>query len=983
MTKLATEQGSVQWPLIKHATDKKIGWTFINQEMALSLRRGEGGRFFYDELAHKLIELNPGLVTSDNVGQIIQSLESVPDAMEGNKEILEWLRGQKSIYDENEKRQRNVVLIDYKDISKNSFLITEEWAYQNGPKKGNRADVVFLINGIPVAIIENKNPKKRDGMEKAVTQLRRYELETPEMMVIPQVFNVTHLFEYFYGVTWNYTRKNIFNWKDELGHKEYEDCGDIVSFKKAVQTFFERATFLKFLKEWIVFYMKDDELSKSILRQHQTRAAEKVVERCLDPKKKSGLIWHTQGSGKTFTMITSARLILENAAAFGKPTVLLVIDRNELEGQMSGWVEKILGEQAGLDIKVEYATSKRRLQELFDSDFRGLIISMIHKFKELKKDSCTRDDIFVLIDEAHRSIGGDLGNYLMGALPKATLIGFTGTPIDKTAHGQGTFKTFGKEDQDGYLDKYSIRESIDDGTTLKLRHTLAPNNVRLPVDLLEKEFLNIKESEGLSDIEELNKILQRAVNLRAFLKASDRIDAVAKFIAKHFKENVEPLGYKAFLVAVDRESCALYKNALDRYLPKEYSQAIYTKGPNDVVDYPAIAKLQLSDDEEKAVRQSFPKPDKDPKIMIVTDKLLTGYDAPILYCMYLDKPMRDHVLLQAIARVNRPYEDNNGIKKPCGLIIDFVGILQELNKALSFDSDIVNGVIEDLDLLMAKFIQLMNGPAQSYLQKSNRGKDEQIEELIYKKLFNLEEREEFVDLYRNVETLYEILSPSPELRDYIDPYNALAEIYLLLKSAYGQRTTFYGEIAKKTEMLVREHGVIEGLDRLSRPIEIDEKTLKDIKSSKESDNTKIMNLVKGLDAAAQNHGDAKPFLISIAERANKVMDALSCRQDQTQKALEKLEALAQEKVDAEKEKDALGLDINTFTIYWLLKKDGFENPKAFAQEINEIYTRFPNYRVNLDELRQLKAEIYKILLKVIDGFKMVELTERILKLNRQ
>jgi type I restriction enzyme R subunit len=295
----------------------------------------------------------------------------------------------------------------------------------------------------------------------------------------------------------------------------------------------------------------------------------------------------------------------------------------------------------------------------------------------------------------------------------------------------------------------------------------------------------------------------------------------------------------------------------------------------------------------------------------------------------------------------------------------------------------VNGVIEDLDLLMAKFIHLMKGRAQSYLYNSKLGKDEQIEELVYKKLFDLKERENFIELYREVETLYEILSPSPELRDYIDAYNSLAEIYLLLKSAYGQRTTFYGDIAKKTEMLVRDHGVLEGLERLSKPVEIDENTLKTLKNSKESDNTKIMNLVKGLDSAAQTLGDSEPFLISIAERANKVMDELAGRQDQTQKALEKLEELAQEKIDAEKEKDKLSLDINTFTIYWLLKKDGFENPKDFAQEINEIYTRFPNYRVNSDELRQLKAEIYKILLKVIDGTKMVELTERILKLNRQ
>jgi type I restriction enzyme, R subunit len=251
--------------------------------------------------------------------------------------------------------------------------------------------------------------------------------------------------------------------------------------------------------------------------------------------------------------------------------VMLVVDRNELEGQLSGWVERMVGEMQGGQIKIEYATSRAKLQDLLDQDFRGLIISMIHKFNEIRKASCTRSDFHVLIDEAHRSTGGDLGTYLMGALPKATLIGFTGTPIDKTAYGKGTFKVFGKEDSHGYLDKYSIRESIEDGTTVMLRHTLAPSEMVLPAEVLEKEFLSLTEAEGVSDIDDLNRILERAVTLRAFLKSPERVEKVAAFIAKHFRENVEPLGYKAFLVAVDREACALYKQALDRHLPAHYS----------------------------------------------------------------------------------------------------------------------------------------------------------------------------------------------------------------------------------------------------------------------------------------------------------------------------------------------------------------------------------------------------------------------------
>ena len=487
-----------------------------------------------------------------------------------------------------------MTLVDFKNPDRNVYHVTYEWTFRSGTRKGNRADVMFLVNGVPVAIVENKIPKLPDAMERAIKQLRRYEMETPELLTTPQVYNVTHLIEYLYGVTWNYSRKGIFKWKERPSD----------TYKEAVQSFFERGRFLMLLKEWILFFLKDDELQKTVLRPHQTRAAVKVVERCADPKKKTALVWHTQGSGKTFTLITSARLILDDREHFPGATVMLVVDRNELEGQLSGWVERLVGEMRG--IKIAYATSRAKLQQLLDQDFRGLIISMIHKFDEIRKDSCRRSDFFVLIDEAHRSIGGDLGNYLMGALPNATLIGFTGTPIDKTAFGKGTFKVFGKEDEKGYLDKYSIRESIEDETTVKLRHTLAPSIIRLPEDLLEKEFLSLTEAEGVSDVEDLNRILERAVTLKAFLKSEDRVDKVAAFIAKHFRENVEPLGYKAFVVAVDREACALYKRALDRYLPPEYSVPMYTRSATDVVDRPLVAELQLDETAEKKARKAFP-----------------------------------------------------------------------------------------------------------------------------------------------------------------------------------------------------------------------------------------------------------------------------------------------------------------------------------------------------------------------------------------
>lgn len=973
MTALASEKGSIQFPLVKHAGE--IGWTIVSDTDALSKRKGEGGLFFYDELQAALSRLNPGLVTSDNVSSIIQRLESIPNTMEGNREMLDWIRGNRTIYDTENKRHRNVCFIKFDNPldGSNVFQITYEWPYRNGLKKGNRADIVLLINGLPVAIIENKNPKDKRAMEKALIQLRRYEVETPEMMTSPQVFNITHLIEYFYGVTWNYTRKFIFNWK----------TSQTETYKQAIQSFFDRRAFLSMLKEWILFFEKDDELRKTVLRQHQTRAAVKVVNRCADPKKKTGLVWHTQGSGKTFTLLTAARLMLEDKERFPGATVMLIVDRNELEGQLKGWVDRLLGEMQNKGIAIQIANSKAALQDLMDRDFRGLIVSMIHKFDGINKDSCTRKDFFVLIDEAHRSTGGDLGNYLMGALPNATLIGFTGTPIDKTAQGKGTFKIFGKEDEDGYLDKYSIAESIADGTTVKLRHTLAPNEVCLPKDMLERDFLSLAETEGIADIADLNRILDRAITLKAFLKSDDRVEKVAAFVAKHFKENVLPLGYKAFLVGVDREACAKYKEALDRHLPTEFSVPVYTKNAADVIERPLVAKWQISETDEDKTRKLFTKPKELPKILIVTDKLLTGYDAEVLYCMYLDKPMRDHVLLQAIARVNRPYEEDDGRKKPCGLIIDFVGILRELNKALSFDSDKVSGVIEDLDLLLGRFKELMSSAAASYLETLKGGQDERIEKLLYETFLDRETRENFADLYKEIETLYEILSPSPELRDFIDDYNRLAELYAMLRVAYGPRTSFLYDVAHKTEMLVRENATAYGFDRFTKTVEFDEEALRALKDSRNPDSSKVVNLVRSITHDAEESGDKQPYLISIAERAQAVLEALEDRQKATTDAQQDLCKLMEERAEAEKAQRETGLDVNTFSIYWELRRQGIKSPEELGREINQLFVRFPNYATNSEELRNLKAEIYKSLLREVSGKRMVDVTDQILKLKRQ
>ena len=667
-------------------------------------------------------------------------------------------------------------------------------------------------------------------------------------------------------------------------------------------------------------------------------------------------------------MLTAARLILEEKERFHNATVILVVDRIELEGQLKGWVEKLLGEMQQQDIPVWRANSRAEVQELLKTDRRGLILSMIHKFEGIDKDANTRDNIYVFIDEAHRSVAKDLGTYMMAAVPNATIIGFTGTPIARTAQGEGTFKIFGIDDAQGYLDKYSIRESIEDETTLPLRHTMAPSDMTVPADRLDKEFFTLAETEGGTDIDELNRVLDRAVGLRTFLTADDRVEKVAAFVAEHFNESVLPLGYKAFLVGVNREACAKYKHALDRLLPPEWSEAVYSENAADVIDRPLVAELQLSPERETDVRLLFKKASENPKILIVTDKLLTGYDAPLLYCMYLDKPMRDHVLLQAIARVNRPYVDANGVQKRVGLVIDFVGVLRELKKALQFDSDDVSGVIEDLDLLLKDFLDKIEKAKTEYLEVSGEGSaDERLERMIYGRFLDSEPRKAFFEAYKDIEALWEILSPSPELRDHITSFKRLAQLYAAVRNAYADRVGYVADLAYKTRRLVEEGASQEGLGVLTKTVTFDVKTLEGLRRESGSDEGKVFNLVRSLHHELEEEPAAAPVFRPITKRAERILQELEARNTTGLAAMDYLAALAKEKEEAVTGAQDSGLSPRAFGVYWSLKDDealtkAGLSALVLAKESETLLTRFPNAQVNGDEQRRLRAALYHPLL---------------------
>ncbi len=559
---------------------------------------------------------------------------------------------------------------------------------------------------------------------------------------------------------------------------------------------------------------------------------------------------------------------------------------------------------------------------------------MIHKFRDMPANLNTRSNIYVLIDEAHRTTGGDLGNFLMAGLPNATFIGFTGTPVDKTVYGKGTFKTFGCEDDQGYLHKYSIADSIEDGTTLPLYYQLAPNEMLVPHETLDKEFLSLAEAEGVADIEELNKILERAVNLKNFLKGKERIQQVAKFVADHYRENVEPLGYKAFLVGVDREACAHYKHALDQLLPPEYSEVVYTSSNNDSA---LLKEFHLDPKKERQIRKSFGKLDQQPKILIVTEKLLTGFDAPVLYAMYLDKPMRDHTLLQAIARVNRPYENEaQEMVKPHGFVLDFVGIFDKLEKALAFDSDEINAIVKDLKLLKVLFKNKMESKAPEYLGLIERNFNDKDVDTLIEHFRDPERRKEFFKEFKELEMLYEIISPDAFLRPFIDDYATLSAIYQVVRNAYTRRVYVDRDFQKKTNALVQKHIGASMADPAAEYVVIDRSTIETIKLRDEGKATKVINLIKAIQKEAEERSD-DPFLLTMADRAKAVQEAFEARQDSTEKALEELFAAIAKNEERKKEQAAKELDSLTYFMMSKFTDEGIPNAEKVAGKVREAF----------------------------------------------
>lgn len=847
-------------------------------------------------LRNALIRLNPEIAAQpDRADEVLYKLRAIvlsvrsDGLIRANEEMTAWMRGERSMPFGDNNQHVPVRLIDLEDLSQNQYVVTQQFTYRAGPTE-RRADLVLLVNGLPVVLIEAKTPVKKciSWVDGAVQVHDDYEKFVPELFVC-NVFSVaTEGKEYHFGSI-GLPVKDWGPWHLD-GENSGKNTGEIAqhhplkTLKASAESMLRPHVVLDILGSFTLFATdKKKRRIKIICRYQQYEAANKLVERVVAGYPKKGLIWHFQGSGKSLLMVFAAQK-LRMHPHLKNPTVVIVVDRIDLDSQITGTF-------TGADIpNLEKADTREKLQQLLGQDVRKIIITTIFKFGEATGCLNDRSNIIALVDEAHRTQEGDLGRKMREALPNAFLFGLTGTPINRA--DRNTFYAFGAdEDAMGYMSRYGFEESIRDGATLKLH--FEPRLIDLHIDkaAIETAFKDL--TGGLSDLDKDN-LAKTAAKMAVLVKTPERVRRVCEDIVQHFQTKVDPNGFKGQIVTFDRESCLLYKAELDKLLPPEATDIVMSVQAADKKDHPEYAAYDRSRDAEERLLDRFRDPADPLKLIIVTAKLLTGFDAPILQVMYLDKPLRDHTLLQAICRVNRTYSE----QKTHGLIVDYLGIFDDVAAALEFDDQSVKHVVSNIQELKDKLPEAMQKCLAFFtgVDRSQAGYEGLI--AAQQCLPNNTVRDNFAAEYSVLSKIWEALSPDSVLSPYEKDYKWLSQVYQSVQPSSGHGKLIWHSLGAKTIELIHQNvhvdAVRDDLDTLVLDADLLEAVLSnpDPKSAKEIEIKLVRRMRKHL---------GNPKFKKLSERLDALKDRFESGQVNSVEFLKQLLEIAKETLQAEKE----------------------------------------------------------------------------------
>ncbi|MBE8540159.1 HsdR family type I site-specific deoxyribonuclease [Geoglobus acetivorans] len=783
-------------------------------------------------LKDSIKRINPW-IEEDQISEVVRRITtpSASSLLDANREIHDLLLENTSVSENRKTGERSptVRFIDFKNPENNSFIAVSQFKVNvPGTEKHIIPDIVLFVNGLPLVVVECKSPTVADPVNEAITQLMRYSnrrgvKEGNEKLFWYNLFMVATSNQVAkYGtITSDY--EHFVEWKDPYPYSLSDIGSEIVTSQQVlIQGMLSRENLLEILHNFTLF--KGDSkggIIKIVPRYQQFRAVKKIVKRIKEgktPEERGGIVWHTQGSGKSLTMIYTVRAMYHDPE-LSKFKIVFVTDRKDLEKQLRE-TSKSVG------YTVNLADSINKLKELLRTDTPDLIMAMIHKFqeRELKKEFPvlnTSPNILVMIDEAHRTQYKLLGANLRRALPNATKIAFTGTPIEKTE------KTFGD-----YIDRYSIRQAVEDGVTVEIVYEGRVHSA----ELSDEEAANAKFEDVFSmlDAEQKQKIMGR-YTWRAYLEDENVIRDKAKDMIEHYVKHVFPNRFKAQVVAVSRLAAIRYKKALEDALKAKIEElekngypeedlellkklevaAVISPAQNDPPEYRKYTDSKEHERVIKSFKLPFDQTDDsgisgNVGIIVVNNMLITGFDAPLEQVMYLDNVIKEHNLLQAIARVNRVYKN-----KSCGYVVDYVGVLKHLREALAVYADedieeisqVVVNKAKSIDELKFWHTQLNNFFKKFGVNNWRENIDECIDILV-----DEEVRDEFITLVRRFNRAVDKVLPDPEALKYVTDLKIVNFIKESARNRYRDDKLSIRDASRKIREIVEEYLISRGVD---------------------------------------------------------------------------------------------------------------------------------------------------------------------------
>ncbi len=930
-------------------------WVYQSPEQ---LNRGVNEVLLESELKASLIKLNPEIAAKPELAdEVIYKLRAIlisvnqVGLVKANEEFFKWIVGDKTMPFGENNRHVPVRLIDFDDLSQNSYIVTNQFRIHHRETK--IPDVVFLINGMPVVVGEAKTPIRPSisWLDGANEIHNIYENAVPQLFVPNVLSFATEGKELFYGAV-RCPLEFWAPWRINDSDSTLARSFGLADIGKELSDLLKPARLLDIMQNFSLFTTnKKKQRMKVIPRFQQYEGANKIVERVIDGSIKKGLIWHFQGSGKSLLMVFAAQK-LRRAPELKSPTVLVLVDRTDLDTQISGTFN-------AADIpNVETTDNIKELQSFLERDTRKIIISMIHKFRDAKPNMNTRDNIIVLVDEAHRTQEGDLGRQMRAALPNAFLFGLTGTPVNKA--DKNTFWAFGaEEDKAGYLSRYTFQDSIRDDATLPLHFEPRMVDVHVDKKALDEAFAQFKEESALSD-EEADALNQKSAKMAAFLKAPERVAKIVADIARHFKEKVNPQGFKAMIVTPDRFACVQYKEELDKYFSPETSRVVISTSAND--DYDFKQKWAVDKSQQEKIVDEFNDANSELKFLIVTAKLLTGFDAPILQTMYLDKSLKDHTLLQAICRTNRLFP-----QKTFGRIVDYFGVFDDAAKALSFDEESVKQIITNLSELRDQLPQAMRTTLAHFDEVDRELEGFEGLELAQNAINTDAKKDAFAKDFKHLSKIWESLSPDRILDLYTKDYRWLAQVFESVKPASDNiGKLLWLTLGAQTTLLIHENIHVGGVHELDEFV-LDADVIEDIFNNPDPKKTK--QLEKELVERFKKHGSIPKFK-ALSERLEALRDKAEKGLISSIEFVKELCKIAKDTVQAEKELASSVQEKSPKAalteLFLELKTD--QTPAVVERVVTDIdaivrVVRFPGWQNTISGEREVQKSLRKALLK--------------------